>query len=135
MFEGGRTVTFHHAEPTDTTRAAETHLVEASADGVREIDVERVVGDWSRVCQPAMFLRYPATLDFGDALRLDSPRVVDPSPFYLRLQFAATSRGERSTAFCEIAYPHRIRWPLLGRMIEMSFDKRSLVNGLTPPPV
>ena len=26
-------------------------------------------------------------------------------------------------ALCEIAYPHRLRWPLLGRMIEMSIAK------------
>lgn len=127
MFAGGRTVTFHHAEPTDTTRADETHVVEVSADGaIVDHAVPKVVGDWSRVCRPAMFLRYPATLDFGDVLRLSSPRVVDPSPFYLRLQFEAESRGERATAFCELAYPHRLRWPILGRMIEMSFDKRAL---------
>lgn len=126
MFESGRTVTFHHAEPSNTLRGPEVHVIEATADGLREHAVKKVAADWSRTCRPAMFLKYPATLDFGDVLRLSSPRVVDPSPFYLRLQFEAESFGERATAFCEIAYPHRLRWPIFGRMIEMSFDKRPL---------
>lgn len=124
MFGEDRVVTFHHAEPCERSLPLETHLLEARGDSIREVPVDRVIADWSAVCNPAMRLRYPRTLHFGDALRLSGPRVIDPSPFYLRLQFDAESFGERSTAFCEIAYPHRLRWPLLGRMIEMSFDKR-----------
>ena len=41
----------------------------------------------------------------------------------MRLIYAADHGG---TAFCEIAYPHRLRWPVLGRMIEMSIDKRGI---------
>ena len=126
MFGGDRVVTFHHAEPTDRLLPVETHLIEATPQGTRELPTERVAADWSLVSNPAMRLRYPRSIDFGPALRLSEPRVVDPSPFYLRLTFTAESFGERSTAFCEIAYPHRLRWPLLGRMIEMSFDKRPL---------
>ena len=44
-------------------------------------------------------------------------------PFYLRLVHdALLPDGATATAFCEIAYPHRLRWPLLGRMIEMSIE-------------
>jgi carotenoid 1,2-hydratase len=129
MFGDDRLVTFHHAESKDRSLAAETHLVEAGAGGMQDVPVDLLRADWSLVSNPALRLRYPRSLDFGDALRLSEPRVIDPSPFYLRLQFAAESYGEKSTAFCEIAYPHRLRWPVLGRMIEMSFDKRPLDGG------
>lgn len=126
MFDGGRVMTFHHAEPRDAGRSPETHLVQVDARGVAEHPSREVMLGPSLTCKPAMMLRYPASIDFGGALRLTEPRVVDPTPFYLRLQYEAESFGERSTAFCEIAYPHRVRWPILGRMIEMSFDKRPL---------
>ncbi len=56
-------------------------------------------------------------------LALREPRVVDASPFYLRVAYAAAVRGVPARAFCEVAYPHRLRWPVLGRMIEMSISK------------
>lgn len=120
-----RVLTFHHAEPRSAALPCETHLVEVTVGaGARDVAVERVESDWSLMCPPAMMLRYPSVLGFGEDLRLSHPRVLDPSPFYLRLVFDAVSRGESSRAFCEIAYPNRLAWPILGRMIEMSFDKR-----------
>jgi len=59
----------------------------------------------------------------GDALELSNPRLIDSSPFYLRMIFDASCRGRPAQAFCEVAYPHRLRWPILGRMIEMSVGK------------
>ncbi len=56
-------------------------------------------------------------------LSLRDPQVVDASPFYLRVAYAATVRGVPARAFCEVAYPHRLRWPVLGRMIEMSIAR------------
>jgi carotenoid 1,2-hydratase len=123
---GDRVMTFHHAEPRNGSMSAETHLVEASDAGARDIAVSRVDADWSPACTPAMMLRYPRFLRLGEELHLSNPRVIDPSPFYLRLVFDAVSRGESSRAFCEVAYPHRLAWPILGRMIEMSFDKRPM---------
>lgn len=121
---GDRVLTFHHAEPMSQALPTETHLVEVGNSMARDLAVDRVESDWSLACRPAMMLRYPSVLRFGDDLELSRPRVVDPSPFYLRLVFDAVSRGESSQAFCEVAYPHRLTWPILGRMIEMSFDKR-----------
>lgn len=123
MFDD-RVLTFHHAEPKDRQLPLETHLVEVSDAGARDLAVEQVAADWSAACKPAMMLRYPRFLRLGSELELSNPRVIDPSPFYLRLVYDAASRGQSSQAFCEIAYPHRLTWPLLGRMIEMSFDKR-----------
>lgn len=121
---GDRVLTFHHAQPKDQSLPPETHLVEVNQAGARDIQVGHVEADWSLACKPAMMLRYPLYLRLGEELQLTRPRVIDPSPFYLRLVFDAVSRGQTSQAFCEIAYPHRLAWPILGRMIEMSFDKR-----------
>ena len=65
-------------------------------------------------------LAYPSRLAWAPPMTLSDPRVIDSSPFYLRLQYKAVCEGHQGTAFCEVAYPHRLRWPLLGRMIEMS---------------
>ncbi len=121
---GDRVLTFHHAEPKSMLLPAETHLVEVRGSGARDIVVPSVRANWSLACKMAMMLKYPSVLILGEELQLSNPRVIDPSPFYLRLVFDAVSRGESSQAFCEIAYPHRLTWPILGRMIEMSFDKR-----------
>jgi hypothetical protein len=31
--------------------------------------------------------------------------------------------GREAKAFCEVAYPNRLRWPVLGRMIELSIHR------------
>ena len=55
--------------------------------------------------------------------------MIDSSPFYLRIMYDASLRGTQcGRAFCEVAYPHRLRWPVLGRMIEMSIDKRAMFS-------
>lgn len=119
-----RVLIFHHAEPKSKALPAETHLVQADDAGQRDLAFGRFDADWSRVCKPALFLKYPQTMRFGDELTLTNPRVIDASPFYLRLTCDAVSRGETATAFCELAHPHRLSLPVLGRLIEMSFDKR-----------
>jgi carotenoid 1,2-hydratase len=116
-------VTFHLAQPRDRSLPDELHLVEADAFGVREVDCDRAAVDWSKMT--ATGLRYPATVRAG-ILSLRDPVVVDASPFYLRVAYTATVRGETAQAFCEVAYPHRLRWPVLGRMIEMSIGRDGL---------
>ena len=73
--------------------------------------------------QTALRLAYPNRLRMGEAMELRNPRLIDSSPFYLRLIYDATCRGKQGSAFCEVAYPHRLRWPILGRMIEMSIGR------------
>jgi carotenoid 1,2-hydratase len=122
-----RCVTFHFARPRDWRMEPEVHLVEIDSTGAHEIDVDvqRIEMDW--LSRTAWWLRYPRVEQFADVLRLENPRVIDSSPFYLRIMYDATLRGERAgSAFCEVAYPHRLRVPILGRMIEMSIDKRAL---------
>jgi carotenoid 1,2-hydratase len=116
--------TFHFARPRDRGLADEVHLIEADATGVREVPIAAVEGDWSR--RTAGLLCYPPQLRFENALWLSNGRVIDSSPFYLRLMYDARHDDRHGRAFCEIAYPHRLRWPVLGRMIEMSIDRRGV---------
>jgi len=102
---------------------SEMHLIEVDSTSAREIDVDQMDIDWSQ--KTAAWLRYPASANIQGVLQLEKPRVIDSSPFYLRIIYDASWRGQGGTAFCEVAYPHRLRWPVLGRMIEMSIDKRA----------
>ena len=117
-----RAYCFHFARPRQDRLHDEIHLLETDESGIRELDVDGVGGGWTRMTRS--LLAYPAVLKVGSVLELENPLVVDSSPFYLRLMYDALCRGERGRAFCEVAYPHRLRWPILGRMIEMSIDKR-----------
>ncbi len=111
---------FHVAEPKHGP--VELHLLEADDHGCRELVPDPFKISWTR--RTAALLAYPASVSIGP-LQVSTPRVIDSSPFYLRLAYAASVRGQPATAFCEIAYPHRLRWPVLGRMIEMSiFDAK-----------
>jgi carotenoid 1,2-hydratase len=114
--------TFHLARARDSSLAEEVHVVQADATGMRELPVAVVEGNWSR--RTATLLRYPPELRFENALWLSNARLIDSSPFYLRLMYDAQHDDRRGRAFCEIAYPQRLRWPVLGRMIEMSIDKQ-----------
>lgn len=113
--------TFQFARPRDQQLCDEVHLIEADEHAMSDVPVNRVESDWSR--QTALRLAYPDHLRMDDRLTLRNPRVIDSSPFYLRLIYDAVARGKSGTAFCEVAYPHRLRWPVLGRMIEMSIGK------------
>lgn len=117
-----RVVTFHYAVPRDKLLLPESHLVTADASAVTEIEMKPDIAFDRRV----LGLPYPSAANWPGVLRLSEPRVIDASPFYLRLQYKAEVNGRQTTAFCEAAYPHRLRWPVLGRMIEMSIDKRAL---------
>ena len=122
--DASRVVTFHFARPRDTSLPDELHLTEADASRLVDhpIPVDRVHVDWSR--RTTLLLTYPDRLEFGEVMTLSNPRLIDTQPFYLRLMYDAHSRGKTGVAFCEVAYPHRLRWPILGRMIEMSIDRR-----------
>ncbi len=118
-----RMMTFHFVQPREGRLGDEAHLVEVDGAGAREHEDARVMADWSG--RTGLGLRYPRAMEFSaGGLTLSNPRVVDPSPFYLRLVYDAQWGASRGEAMCEIAYPHRLRWPVLGRMIEMSIDRR-----------
>lgn len=114
--------TFHYAVPQDPSLPAEPHLVRVTpAAGLEQLSPPTTAAFDRR---SPLALAYPSTLTFGDVMTLTNPRIVDNTPFYLRLTYDANCEGKVGGAFCEVAYPHRLRWPILGRMIEMSIDKR-----------
>jgi carotenoid 1,2-hydratase len=118
-----RVVTFHVAVPR--AGPAESHLVIAGPEGVEEAAVPPVIAYDRRT---SLGLAYPSRAEWPGVLTLTAPRVIDASPFYLRLQYKADAGGVSTTAFTELAYPHRLRWPVLGRMIEMSIDKQAATS-------
>lgn len=115
---------FHFAEPRAEHLPAEIHLLSCDHQMVNE----SVIAETPHLSyrRTSTGLAYPTALQLGKHLALSEPRLIDASPFYLRLQYTAEWNGVTSKAFCEIAYPHRLRWPVLGRMIEMSIDKTNL---------
>ncbi len=118
------TVAFHVAEPRDKTLPTEKHLFRVDDSGFADLPADDVAVDWSR--RTGTGLTYPTTVTAG-SLSLTQPTIIDASPFYLRATYKATIDGRGAPdSFCEIGHPHRLRWPILGRMIEMSIDKRSL---------
>jgi carotenoid 1,2-hydratase len=120
--DGQQACTFHFARAKDRTLPDEVHVVVADPTGRREEHVQSASVDWSR--RTAMGLAYPAEVSLGALLKLSRPRVIDSAPFYMRLIYdAVLPGGQQTTAFCEVAYPHRLRWPVLGRMIEMSIHR------------
>ncbi len=116
---------FHLAEPREAGLPNEVHFLAADSEAVVEEEGDNNFRstDWDWRGLGATLLRYPQEISFTGEPRLRDPRVVDAAPFYLRLTYDA---GRGRTAFCEAAHPHRLRWPILGRMIEMSIDKRPL---------
>ncbi len=118
-----RVITFHHAAPRAGGSSDETHIVQIDLGGMRDVPAKGASGIWD--AHTPWGLRYPRHLLLGDVLTLRSPQVIDSTPFYLRLQYAATMHdtGELGIAFCEVAWPNRLRWPILGRMIEMSIHQ------------
>jgi hypothetical protein len=118
---------FHYARPRRRRLGDELTLLLGDSFGMREVPVALARTDWSG--RTAMLLRYPTRLHLRpiDAniseVRFESPRVIRSTPYQLRLTYQATF-GERSgQAFCEVGYPRRLTWPLVGRVVERSIEE------------
>ncbi|MGF1632324.1 MAG: hypothetical protein ACFCVE_00600, partial [Phycisphaerae bacterium] len=135
VLEEDRVTTFHFARPRDRRLRDEVHLIQGDARSIRRCMPTTDTLNWNRFT--ATGLAYPSLATFGDVLALTNPRIIDAAPFYMRLMYDATTpttpAGRPAKAFCEVAYPHRLRWPVLGRMIEMSIDKRPLATQPSEP--
>jgi carotenoid 1,2-hydratase len=132
VLKENRVTIFHVATPNDKSLPDELHLLEADAAGIRESQVEAL--DAPAWAINSVGLAYPREMSFklpeSTSLWLRVTRQIDVSPFYMRMQYAAVTERMAlprlttfGTAFCEIGYPNRLRWPILGRMIEMSVEK------------
>ncbi|HVT87826.1 MAG TPA: hypothetical protein VHD56_03155 [Tepidisphaeraceae bacterium] len=117
-------VMFHIAQPVAHQLKDEIHLLLADSGGITDLPVSQVHADWS--ARSSWMLPYPNSVDFPGKLQLWNAALIDSSPFYLRLAYDVRFGDKTGKAFCEVAYPHRLRWPILGRMIETSIDKRPL---------
>lgn len=113
---------FHFAEPKNPSIPLETHLLKADLGAMQELPTKQVEIDWSG--RTGWRLDYPKMVRVDDLLTLSRPRVIDYSPFYLRMIYPAVVEGRNGLAFCELAYPDRLRWPILGRMIECGINGR-----------
>jgi carotenoid 1,2-hydratase len=121
LLEGNPCVAFHCARPRDRRLPDEISLIEADASGMRELDVGEVEVDWS--ARSRLLLAFPRQARFGSALQLSGPRVIDSSPFSLRILYDAEVGARRGTALCEVVYPNRLLWPVLGRAVERGIEK------------
>ena len=97
--------------PTESETSRSPALPPTGRDGRR----------WDSRIPDTLLLRIDRP-DPDSQILLTSPRLIDASPFYLRLSYEVEFRGRKITAFCEVAHPHRLNWPILGRMIEMSIE-------------
>jgi carotenoid 1,2-hydratase len=123
VLAGGRASAFHLVVPRDGARDAGFHLLERDERGLRDVGRDRApFTAWDR--RTTAGLTYPGTLDLGGGLVLRDPRVVGATPFQLRLTYETQSLGEPGRAFCEVVHPGRLRWPVLGRRIERSIERR-----------
>jgi carotenoid 1,2-hydratase len=110
LLDDGGAVTFHAAEPRDPAWPAETHLVVADASGI----TERTAVEWHVAAERrigATGPSLPERIQLGHELSLSAPRLLDASSSGLRATYAAEWNGRRASAFCEVVYPHRLRWP------------------------
>lgn len=99
----------------------DVRLIEADSASARTHHIHQI--DFGLWRYTGMRLAYPIALHLGDRLHLARPRIIDRSPFDLHLLYEARlpdrpSPQPHGTALCRIVYPHRLRWPILGRWIE-----------------
>lgn len=122
-------VSFQQAQPRDRRLADETCLVQADADGIRELRVTASGADSAQASLPGALLAPPERLDFGEALRMWRPRVVDSSLVHAQVTYEASSYGRRTEARCTILYPSRAGWPIVGRLLELNIQRGLAGNG------
>lgn len=117
------TVSFQLAQRRDRRLADEICLVHAGADGIRELEATPSVADAEQASLLGALLAPPERLDFGEALRLWRPRVIDASLVHARVTYEASSYGQRTEALCTILHPSRARWPIAGRLLELDIQR------------
>lgn len=61
---------------------------------------------------------YPTMIDFGDALRLDEPRVIESLPIMAQLRYRARVRDVTTTAVAHVVQPGRANLPIVSRALE-----------------
>jgi hypothetical protein len=112
--------------PSDRTLPGERHLIVADGTGGRDLGVQEVATHAG--VRAKWGLLYPSRVDVrgdaaGDGLRLTNGRVIDATPFSLRVAYDATDGLTGGRAVCDIIYPRRLRAPVFGRIVERSIGR------------
>ncbi len=66
----------------------------------------------------ALRIPYPTMIDFGDALRLDEPRVIDTSPLLVQLRYRARIGDVTTSALAHVVEPGRATIPVIGHVLD-----------------
>lgn len=118
VLQENRSVAFQIASPLDSEDQEQAHLFMADGVGAGAIATPRIAWGTDRFTRWG--LSYPNGIDAGQTLILRQPRILESSPYSIRLVYDAFVDGEASSALCQIVYPYRAQWPVLGRLIEQS---------------
>jgi carotenoid 1,2-hydratase len=92
--------------------------------GVRWIDAT-TLGSATWGGRTSLRVPYPTVVDFGDALRLDEPRVVESLPIFVQLRYRAQVNGVTTTALAHVVEPGRAAWPVVGSLYERLIERRA----------
>ncbi|MGB7160781.1 MAG: hypothetical protein WBD40_22140, partial [Tepidisphaeraceae bacterium] len=66
---------------------------------------------------------FPTRVDFGDALHLDDPHIIEATPILVQLRYRAQVNGVTTTALAHVIEPGRAGWPVVGRWIERQIER------------
>lgn len=105
-----RVLAFQMVRPRDRRLQDQIHIIEGSAQELRELEAGNIAVSFS--AHTRLRLGYPSEIVLGETVKLARARVIDSSPYYVRLVYEALYHGKKGRAFCEAVYPRRLRWPL-----------------------
>lgn len=97
--------------------AVEAVPVRGRSRGVHLLGVD-VPGSAAWYGRTSLRIPYPTVIDFGDALRLDEPRVVESLPIMAQLCYRARVGGVITTAVAHVVEPGRANLPVVSRVVE-----------------
>jgi hypothetical protein len=99
----------------------DANLVIADKSGIRKID-SPLAASASKV-RTAWGMAYPASIDFKSGIALRRPRVIDSTPFCVRVIYDATIGGNRGEGLLEVMSPHRLDWPIIGTLVNRGIER------------
>ncbi|HEX8522177.1 MAG TPA: hypothetical protein VF669_07965 [Tepidisphaeraceae bacterium] len=106
VFDEGRTFAFellrHRREKKTVAR-----IVGVDVSGARDVEVEPRVSGWARVGTAG--LRFPRTIELGELLALEEPRVLAASLFDAHVIYEARWADRKATAVCRCISFGRLR--------------------------
>jgi hypothetical protein len=118
VLQENKAIGFQISSPQEAEDPEQAHLFMADRSSAGAIAAARVTWGTDRLTRWG--LAYPTGLEIDPALILRQPRVLESSAYSLRIVYDAFVDGEAACALCQLVYPQRLGWPVLGRLIERS---------------